>query len=71
MLHTLAPFFSVFFALVAFAAIPFGPPLLEGDRLVEFAERHRMGVKGHCLVWDVPPVSKACHLFLPSQSTSL
>jgi len=26
-LHTLAPFFSVFFALVAFAAIPFGPDL--------------------------------------------
>ncbi len=30
-LHTLGPSFSVFFALVAFAAIPFGPPLiLEG-----------------------------------------
>ena len=29
-LHTLAPFFSVFFALVAFAAIPFGPPLILG-----------------------------------------
>jgi len=27
-LHILAPFFSVFFALVAFAAIPFGPPLI-------------------------------------------
>jgi len=27
-LHTLAPFFSVFFALVAFAAIPFGPALV-------------------------------------------
>jgi NADH-quinone oxidoreductase subunit H len=26
-LHTLAPLISVFFALVAFAAIPFGPPL--------------------------------------------
>ena len=26
-LHILAPFLSVFFALVAFAAIPFGPPL--------------------------------------------
>jgi NADH-quinone oxidoreductase subunit H len=26
-LHLLAPLFSVFFALVAFAAIPFGPPL--------------------------------------------
>jgi NADH-quinone oxidoreductase subunit H len=31
-LHTLAPFFSVFFALVAFAAIPFGPPLILGSR---------------------------------------
>lgn len=30
-LHTLAPLFSVFFALVAFAAIPFGPPLELGD----------------------------------------
>jgi NADH-quinone oxidoreductase subunit H len=27
-LHTLAPFFSVFFALVAFAVIPFGPDLV-------------------------------------------
>ncbi len=26
-LHTMAPFISVFFVLVAFAAIPFGPPL--------------------------------------------
>ena len=33
-LHTLAPLFSVFFALVAFTAIPFGPPLYVGD-LVE------------------------------------
>jgi NADH-quinone oxidoreductase subunit H len=31
-LHILAPLFSVFFALVAFAAIPFGPPLILGDR---------------------------------------
>ncbi len=30
-LHILAPLFSVFFALVAFAAIPFGPPLILGD----------------------------------------
>jgi NADH-quinone oxidoreductase subunit H len=30
-LHFLAPLFSVFFALVAFAAIPFGPPLFVGD----------------------------------------
>ena len=34
-LHTLAPAFSVFFALVAFAAIPFGPPLILGDTVVE------------------------------------
>src|SRR5690349_21508330 len=29
-LHTLAPFFSVFFALVCFAAIPFGDRLIIG-----------------------------------------
>ncbi len=34
-LHTLAPVLSVFFALVAFAAIPFGPPLILGDRVIE------------------------------------
>src|SRR3990172_13396513 len=34
-LHTLAPFFSVFFALVAFAAIPFGDRLILGDRVIE------------------------------------
>lgn len=34
-LHVLAPLFSVFFALVAFAAIPFGPPLVLGDRVIE------------------------------------
>jgi len=34
-LHTLAPFFSVFFALVAFAAIPFGPPLILGGTVIE------------------------------------
>ncbi len=34
-LHTLAPFFSVFFALVAFAAIPFGPALNLGDRVID------------------------------------
>lgn len=34
-LHTLAPFFSVFFALVAFAAIPFGPPLEIGSRVID------------------------------------
>ena len=33
-LHTLAPFFSVFFALVAFAAIPFGDQLVIGDRII-------------------------------------
>src|SRR6059036_3373317 len=34
-LHTLAPFFSVFFALVAFAAIPFGDRIIVGDRVIE------------------------------------
>ena len=34
-LHTLAPFFSVFFALVAFAAIPFGPQLVIGERVID------------------------------------
>lgn len=34
-LHALAPFFSVFFALVAFAAIPFGDRLVLGDRVIE------------------------------------
>ena len=35
-LHTLAPAFSVFFALVAFAGIPFGDRLVLGDRVIEF-----------------------------------
>ena len=34
-LHTLAPFFSVFFALVAFAAIPFGDRLIIGERVID------------------------------------
>ena len=34
-LHTLAPVFSVFFALVTFAAIPFGDRLILGDRVIE------------------------------------
>jgi NADH-quinone oxidoreductase subunit H len=34
-LHTLAPFFSVFFALAAFVAIPFGDRLIIGDRVIE------------------------------------
>jgi len=34
-LHTLAPFLSVFFALVAFAGIPFGDRLVLGDRVIE------------------------------------
>jgi NADH-quinone oxidoreductase subunit H len=34
-LHTLAPFFSVFFALVAFAGIPFGDRLVLGNRVIE------------------------------------
>ncbi len=33
-LHALAPFFSVFFALVTFAAIPFGDQLVLGDRVI-------------------------------------
>jgi NADH-quinone oxidoreductase subunit H len=34
-LHMLAPFFSVFFALAAFAAIPFGDRLILGDRVID------------------------------------
>ena len=34
-LHALAPFFSVFFALVAFAAIPFGDRLIVGERVID------------------------------------
>ena len=34
-LHTLAPFFSVFFALVCFAAIPFGDRLILGGRVID------------------------------------
>ena len=34
-LHALAPFLSVFFALVAFAGIPFGDRLILGDRVIE------------------------------------
>ncbi len=34
-LHALAPFFSVFFALVTFAAIPFGDRLILGDRVID------------------------------------
>jgi NADH-quinone oxidoreductase subunit H len=34
-LHTLAPFFSVFFAMVAFAAVPFGDRVILGDRVIE------------------------------------
>ncbi len=34
-LHTLAPFFSVFFALVTFAVIPFGDQLVLGDRVID------------------------------------
>jgi NADH-quinone oxidoreductase subunit H len=34
-LHTLAPFFSVFFAIVAFAAIPFGDRVVLGGRVIE------------------------------------
>ena len=34
-LHTLAPFFSVFFALAAFAGIPFGDRLVLGNHIIE------------------------------------
>ncbi|MBI1874511.1 MAG: NADH-quinone oxidoreductase subunit H [Acidobacteria bacterium] len=34
-LHLLAPFFSVFFALVGFAAIPFGDRFVIGDRVID------------------------------------
>src|SRR5437773_6327327 len=34
-LHNLAPFFSVFFALMTFAGIPFGDRLIIGDRVIE------------------------------------
>jgi NADH-quinone oxidoreductase subunit H len=34
-LHALAPFFSVFFALVAFAGIPFGDRLIVGGRVID------------------------------------
>ena len=34
-LHTLAPALSVFFAMVAFAAIPFGDRVVIGDRVIE------------------------------------
>ncbi len=34
-LHALAPFFSVFFALVVFTAIPFGDQLILGDRVID------------------------------------
>ncbi len=35
LLHTLAPFLSVFFALVAFAGIPFGDRLMIGGRVID------------------------------------
>ena len=34
-LHTLAPFLSVFFAMVAFAGIPFGDQLMVGGRVID------------------------------------
>ncbi len=34
-LHTLAPFISIFFALAAFAGIPFGDQLVVGGRVIE------------------------------------
>ena len=39
-LHMLAPFFSVFFALAAFAGIPFGDRLIIGDKVIELQIAH-------------------------------
>src|SRR5438552_645867 len=39
-LHMLAPFFSVFFALVTFAGIPFGDQLILGNRVIELQVAH-------------------------------
>jgi NADH-quinone oxidoreductase subunit H len=39
-LHTLAPFLSVFFALVAFAGIPFGDRIVLGSRVIELQVAH-------------------------------
>src|SRR5438046_7322827 len=39
-LHNLAPFFSVFFALMTFAGIPFGDRLIIGDRVIELQVAH-------------------------------
>src|SRR2546427_10684173 len=39
-LHNLAPFFSVFFALMTFAGIPFGDRLIIGGRVIELQVAH-------------------------------
>ncbi len=39
-LHALAPFLSVFFALAAFAGIPFGDRLVLGDKVIELQVAH-------------------------------
>src|SRR5213083_2391825 len=39
-LHNLAPFFSVFFALMTFAGIPFGDRLIIGNRVIELQVAH-------------------------------
>src|SRR2546426_9321036 len=39
-LHNLAPFFSVYFALMSFAEIPFGDRLIIGDRVIELQVDH-------------------------------
>jgi NADH-quinone oxidoreductase subunit H len=39
-LHTLAPFFSVFFALAAFAGIPFGDRVVWGERAIDLQVAH-------------------------------
>jgi NADH-quinone oxidoreductase subunit H len=39
-IHNLAPFFSVFFALMTFAGIPFGDRLILGGRVIELQVAH-------------------------------
>src|SRR3989454_10423605 len=39
-LHNLAPFFSVFFALMTFAGIPFGDRIVLGSRVIELQVAH-------------------------------
>lgn len=44
----------------------------EGDRVVRFAQAHRMKVRGHCLIWDhTNPEWLARGHFTPAQLSSL